>query len=265
MTLVGADPQVRPGFRHPLRQCRRWRPVQTFCDFSQECTTTRDCAAECLRDHRRWRCARRPSSTHHKAASFRWWDGPGELSTSSTRRPSANTSRSAAYSSRAPDGMRRPAGARLRSPMVTGRGRGRLLDAPEPPMGGREMGGAAWYEQPDYWVIDLAARSRAPFGASPGSVYRDSRCCRRAAARQAVTSFGGGEDQMKHEPSTGRAGDDVRKLVNGNRWMATFTFLDVSGAVGSSPVRRLGTVFMNMWKLMVHGISDRSKSRVVGV
>jgi hypothetical protein len=69
---------------------------------------------------------------------------------------------------------------------------------------------------------------------------------------------------MNHK-STERPGDNAQKPVKREGWFATFTFLDVTGAIGSSHVRRLGAVITRMWKLMLQSISDRSKSRVVGV
>ena len=50
---------------------------------------------------------------------------------------------------------------------------------------------------------------------------------------------------MKQKPSTEWAGDAARKPVKGNEWFATFTFMDVSGAIGSSffrSIRSNGTV-----------------------
>jgi len=58
---------------------------------------------------------------------------------------------------------------------------------------------------------------------------------------------------------------DMKKPVKDEGWFATFTVLDVSGALHASQLRRLGDAITKAWKLILRGVSDRSKSRVVGV
>ena len=70
---------------------------------------------------------------------------------------------------------------------------------------------------------------------------------------------------MKHEPSRERAGDDAQSLAKRTEWFATFTLLDLSGAIGSPQVRRVGAAIMRILKLIGQSTSDRSKSRVFGV
>ncbi len=48
-------------------------------------------------------------------------------------------------------------------------------------------------------------------------------------------------------------------------WFATFTFLDVSGAIGSSQLPRWGSMISRAWRAIVRGLTNRSKARTVGV
>ena len=50
-----------------------------------------------------------------------------------------------------------------------------------------------------------------------------------------------------------------------NDWFATFTFLDLSGAISSSQLRGIARMIGNVWRRIVRSASDRSKCRVVGV
>jgi hypothetical protein len=70
---------------------------------------------------------------------------------------------------------------------------------------------------------------------------------------------------MKSEPSMGQQRRDVRTPVKSEGWFATFTLLDVGGAIGSSQLRRLCTMFAKAWQVTVRSVSDRSKSRAIGV
>jgi hypothetical protein len=63
------------------------------------------------------------------------------------------------------------------------------------------------------------------------------------------------------EPASG----DVRRPAKEEGWFATFTFLDVTGSLHSSHVRRLGAAVIEAWKWTLRAVSDQSKSRVVGV
>ena len=70
---------------------------------------------------------------------------------------------------------------------------------------------------------------------------------------------------MKSEAPIGTAPSDTQKPVKREGWFATFTLLDFSGAVGSSQLRRLAVTIAKLWQLTLRSVSDRSKSRVVGV
>lgn len=48
-------------------------------------------------------------------------------------------------------------------------------------------------------------------------------------------------------------------------WFATFTFLDLNGAMASSQLRRLAATTARVWRLVLRNVSDWSKPRVVGV
>ena len=58
---------------------------------------------------------------------------------------------------------------------------------------------------------------------------------------------------------------DINKPVKGDGWFVTFTVLDFSGALHSSHLRRLGAAVAKVWKLILRGVTDRSKSRVLGM
>jgi hypothetical protein len=58
---------------------------------------------------------------------------------------------------------------------------------------------------------------------------------------------------------------DIKKPVKGEGWFVTFTVLDFSGVLHSSHLRRLGAAVARMWKLTLRGVTDRSKSRVLGM
>lgn len=70
---------------------------------------------------------------------------------------------------------------------------------------------------------------------------------------------------MKSEQAGGPARGDVRKPEERARWFATFTILDVSGAIDSSQLRRLRAAIAKLGRLTWRSVTDRSKSRVVGV
>ena len=70
---------------------------------------------------------------------------------------------------------------------------------------------------------------------------------------------------MKSEASIGPAPSDPQKQVKGEQWFATFTLLDFSGAISSSQLLRVAATIAKLWQLTLRGVSDRSKSRVVGV
>ena len=70
---------------------------------------------------------------------------------------------------------------------------------------------------------------------------------------------------MKSEAPIGPAPSDTQKPVKREGWFATFTVLDFSGAIGSSQLRRVAARIAKLWQLTLHSVSDRSKSRVVGV
>jgi hypothetical protein len=53
--------------------------------------------------------------------------------------------------------------------------------------------------------------------------------------------------------------------ARGEGWFATFTVLDFSGALHASQLRRVGEALAMAWKLFLRGVSDRSKSRALGV
>ena len=57
----------------------------------------------------------------------------------------------------------------------------------------------------------------------------------------------------------------TRKPVKREGWFATFTLLDLSGAVGSSQLRRVAVMIAKLWQLTLGSASDRSKARVLGV
>ena len=73
------------------------------------------------------------------------------------------------------------------------------------------------------------------------------------------------EDHVKPEHAGGPAHGDVLKPEERERWFATFTILDVSGAMDSSQLRRLRAAIATLWRLTWRRVSDRSKSLVVGV
>jgi hypothetical protein len=58
---------------------------------------------------------------------------------------------------------------------------------------------------------------------------------------------------------------DIKEPVKGEDWFVTFTVLDFSGALHSSHLRRLGAAVAQMWMLTLRGVTDRSKSRVLGM
>ena len=70
---------------------------------------------------------------------------------------------------------------------------------------------------------------------------------------------------MKSEPPIGQQRGDIQKPVKSEGWFATFTLLDFSGAIDSSQLRRVCRMISKVWQLTVRSVSDRSKSRVVGV
>ena len=70
---------------------------------------------------------------------------------------------------------------------------------------------------------------------------------------------------MKSEAPIGPAPSDTQKPVNREGWFTTFTLLDFSGAIGSSQLRRAAATIAKLWQLTLRSVSDRSKSRVVGV
>jgi hypothetical protein len=70
---------------------------------------------------------------------------------------------------------------------------------------------------------------------------------------------------MKSEPSVKPVRGDIQKPEKSEGWLATFTLLDFSGAIGSSQLRRLRAMIAKVWRLTLRSVFDRSKSRVVGV
>jgi hypothetical protein len=70
---------------------------------------------------------------------------------------------------------------------------------------------------------------------------------------------------VKSEPSVKPVRGDIQKPENSEHWFATFTLLDFSGAIGSSQLRRLSAMIAKVWRLILRSVSDRSKSRGVGV
>jgi hypothetical protein len=70
---------------------------------------------------------------------------------------------------------------------------------------------------------------------------------------------------MKSEAPIWPAPRDTQKPVQTEGWFATFTFLDFSGAIGASQLRRLAATISKLWQLALRSVSDRSKSRVVGM
>jgi hypothetical protein len=64
--------------------------------------------------------------------------------------------------------------------------------------------------------------------------------------------------KLEHE----RASGDTQERES---WFATFTFLDCSGAIGSSQLRRVSATLAKVWRLTLRSVSDRSKARVLGV
>ena len=70
---------------------------------------------------------------------------------------------------------------------------------------------------------------------------------------------------MKSDAPIGPAPAHTRKPVKREGWFATFTFLDLSGAVGSSQLRRVAVMIAKLWQLTLRSASDRSKARVLGV
>ena len=70
---------------------------------------------------------------------------------------------------------------------------------------------------------------------------------------------------MKPEAPIRPAPGDAKKPMQTDGWFATFTVLDVSGAISASQLRRLAATISKLWQLTLRGVSDRSKSRVVGM
>ena len=70
---------------------------------------------------------------------------------------------------------------------------------------------------------------------------------------------------MKSEDSSGPAPSDIEKRTKRDDWFATFTLLDLSGAIGSSQLRRVAARIAKLWHLTLGSVTDRSKSRVMGV
>jgi hypothetical protein len=70
---------------------------------------------------------------------------------------------------------------------------------------------------------------------------------------------------MKSEATIGPAPSETQKSVKREGWFATFTFLDLTGAIASSQLRRVATTIAKLWQLTLRSVTDRSKSRVVGV
>ena len=70
---------------------------------------------------------------------------------------------------------------------------------------------------------------------------------------------------MKSDTPIGPAPSDTQRPVRREGWFATFTLLDFTGAIGSSQLRRLAATIAKLWQVTVRSVSDRSKSRVVGV
>lgn len=69
---------------------------------------------------------------------------------------------------------------------------------------------------------------------------------------------------MKSSPSK-PAPREILKPKSSEGWFATFTILDVSGAIGSSQLRRWSSTVSKAWRATLRSLSDRSKSRAVGV
>jgi len=70
---------------------------------------------------------------------------------------------------------------------------------------------------------------------------------------------------MRSEAPIGLSRSDTRKPQKRDHWFATFTLLDCSGAIGSSQLRRIAATIARLWRLTLRGVSDQSKSRLVGV
>jgi hypothetical protein len=70
---------------------------------------------------------------------------------------------------------------------------------------------------------------------------------------------------MKSEAPIGSVSSDTQKPVKRDGWFATFTLLDFSGAISSTQLRRLAAPIARLWQLTLRSVSDRSKSRVLGV
>jgi hypothetical protein len=57
---------------------------------------------------------------------------------------------------------------------------------------------------------------------------------------------------------------DGRNARSGRGWYATFSFLDVGGAVSASQLHALVAAIARIWRLTVGKLADRARPRVVG-
>ena len=83
--------------------------------------------------------------------------------------------------------------------------------------------------------------------------------------RRTGNSNGEARVKMKSEAPIRPAPSDTQKPVQTDDWFATFTLLDFSGATGASQLRRVAATISKLWQLTLRSVSDRSKSRVVGM
>ena len=61
------------------------------------------------------------------------------------------------------------------------------------------------------------------------------------------------------------AREDSEKRSKRDNWFATFSLMDVGGAIGSSHVRGLLAAASKLWRRTIGRLSDRSRFRAAGL